>query len=955
MFKILFTLALSCCAFAGMAQTGTVRGTITDGETGEELIGATIMIPATGKGVVTDFEGNYSLSEVAPGTYDLQVSYVSYQKKTITDVVVKPGEVTVLNIGLMSDTRQLEEIVVTAEVIKTSEAALLTVKKKSANLLDGISAQSIRAIGDSHAASALKRVPGVSVQGGKYVYVRGLGDRYTKTILNGMSVPGLDPDRNSLQMDIFPTSLIDNIIIYKAFTADLPADFTGGVVNIETKDFPLEKTIRFSASVGYNPDMHFNSDYLSYEGSGTDFLGFDNGSRNLPIGADTKIPNTAVGDPLTTELTQKFNSSLAAQRTSSPMDFSLGITAGNQIEREKATWGYNISGSYKNSTEYFDEVEYSTYVKPDQLELSELRPNRIQMGSYGSNNVLVSGLAGGALKTSRSKYRIILMHLQNGQSQAGIFSQNNFVSGSNSLLKDNLEYSERSITNSLLSGKHFSKNAAWEVEWKLSSTLSKIEDKDVRVTPFLVEDGNFSIDPSESGDPTRIWRNLEETNHAATVDLQREYKLFAYPSKLKFGTGITTKERSFGIFNYRLKVEGQHKLNLTGDADELLLPENIWTPEKDYGTSIAGNYEVSNTYEASLYNLAFYVSNEFHLAERLKAILGVRAEQYVQYYSGMNQQYAAGDVKSGTLYDDEEVLDLFDLFPSANFIYNLTEASNLRATYYRTTARPSFKEMSIAQIYDPITGRTFIGGLVTDPVFNPEPLKESVIDNFDVRWEQFGGMGQTVSFSAFYKSFMDPIELVTFSESAPDNFQPRNMGDAIVYGVELEARRNLGFVSPAMENFFINGNISLIESRLQMDKRPNGEYESRKNNARIGEAVKDTRQMQGQAPYLINGGLSYAGRNNGLEAGIYYNVQGKKLAIVGVAGTADVYDMPFHSLNLSVGKRFGSDERSQLSLKVENLLGSKTVQEYESFGSLNQTFSSLSPGRAISLSFGYSL
>src|SRR5690606_15071102 len=207
------------------------------------------------------------------------------------DIQVSDQKVTVLDdIRIKEEMGELGEVTITAEMLNTTEEALLTVKKRSPNMLDGISSANFRRIGDSDAASAIKRVPGVSVEEGKYVYVRGLGDRYTKSTLNGMEIPGLDPDRNSIQMDMFPTSLLDNIIVVKTFTADLPADFTGGIVDISTKDFPDEKNLGLSISAGYQPQMHFNSNYLSYPGGKLDFLGFDDGTRAIPTGKSSHVP-----------------------------------------------------------------------------------------------------------------------------------------------------------------------------------------------------------------------------------------------------------------------------------------------------------------------------------------------------------------------------------------------------------------------------------------------------------------------------------------------------------------------------------------------------------------------------------------------------------------------------------------------------------------------------------------
>lgn len=382
-----------------------------------------------------------------------------------------------------------------------------------------------------------------------------------------------------------------------------------------------------------------------------------------------------------------------------------------------------------------------------------------------------------------------------------------------------------------------------------------------------------------------------------------------------------------------------------------MIDRNIWTPENGQGFYIFGNFEPSNTYAAEQTNLAGYVSTELQLTSTIKTILGVRVENYDQYYTGVDQR--------GDSIDNENIISSLKLFPSAGLIYSLNDNTNLRSTYSKTIARPSFKEASIAQIFDPITGRTFIGSLrqavqSDGTIIWDGEIDETDINNFDLRLENFQGQGETYSVSLFYKAFTNPLELVAFSESAPDNFQTRNLGDAQVFGVELEARKSLSFLSPSLRNLVISSNVTLVESRLKMDKSPNGEYESRLNNAREGESISDTREMQGQAPYIVNLALSYDLESRGIETGFYYNVQGKRLRVVGIAGAPDVYDQPFHSLNFSISKRLGKEEKAQVQLRVSNLLDDDQESFYESFNAEDAVFQSFEPGRTFSISYRHS-
>jgi hypothetical protein len=269
------------------AQNGTVRGTVYDKDNGETMIGAAVTVEGVpGVAGGSDLDGAYTLSLPA-GTYTLKSSYISYQDVKITEVVVVEGEVTVIDFYLPSSTEMLGEVVVEAKASRNTENAVILMQKNATAVMDGISSQTIRKMGDSDAAGAIKRVTGVSVEGGKYVTVRGLGDRYSKTLLNGAEIPSLDPEKNAVQLDLFPTNLIDNMLVYKTFTADKPADFTGGLINLTTKDFPEKFTVQASAQLGFNEQSTMNSNFLTYKGSSTDWLGYDNGARNAPANAES--------------------------------------------------------------------------------------------------------------------------------------------------------------------------------------------------------------------------------------------------------------------------------------------------------------------------------------------------------------------------------------------------------------------------------------------------------------------------------------------------------------------------------------------------------------------------------------------------------------------------------------------------------------------------------------------
>jgi len=920
------------------AQTGTLAGNIIDGEFIEPMAFANILVKGTTIGTTSDFDGKYQL-ELEPSTYTIVFSFVGYTTQEISDVVIKEGEVTPLDVTLT--TNSLEAVVITTSIKRNTENAVLNMQKKSVVVLDGLSAQAIKNTGASNLASAVKNIPGVSIEGGKYVYVRGLGDRYTKSILNGIDIPGLDPDRNTIQMDLFPTNILDNVIILKSASAEYPADFTGGIVDIVTKDFPTKPEYTFSLGTGYNPDMHFNDKYLTYTGSDTDVFGYDDGTRDLPIHRYQPIPGTFENKLLLTTLTNRFQKELQAKQETSNANFDFGFTLGNQYDIGGDKIGYQASFSYKNQTTFYENRQDGAFVKnSSDSSVNDLSFALKSNGSEGINNVVLNGMLGLTYKTDKSKFKANLLHIQNGESTAGSFdqviSQDGVGGGLEPLTKNALAYTERSVTNLLISGDHrFSDDEnALNLEWKFSPTFSKVMDKDHRITPLQQSgEGDFFISPSASTFPIQLWRNLVEENWVVKIDLDKTVKLFGKPTKLKFGGAYTYKFRDFSIDDFTFNISGDDSFIADGNVDNLLASENLWNPTTDSGTHLVfgDQFNPNDAYEGEQIIGATYFSAEFNLSEKLITVFGVRSEFFNSYYTGQN---------NSSVYDNESILDAFDLFPSANLIYKLTDNTNLRSSYSRTTARPSFKEASVAQIFDPITNRLFIGSINLTPTY---------VNNFDLRYERFGEVGQMFAVSGFYKDFKDPIEQAFFLQ-APTQLTVDNLGNAKVYGVELEVRQRLGFISEGLNNLKFNANVSFIKSELTMS---DDEFESRRLAARNGEPIDRERNLQGQAPFLLNFGLDYNNSDIGLQTGLFFNVQGETLEVVGIGLVPDVYTKPFESLNFTLNKSFGENKRSIIDLKVSNILGSYRESAYQSYGTQDQIFSLRNPGTEFSLGYTF--
>lgn len=929
---LVFVLMIGAWATAN-AQQGFLRGQVIDGANGEGLFGATITKQGTTQGTVADFDGNFSLG-LSPGTHTIVIQFVSYQSQIVEGVEIKEGEVTNLNITLSEDIQQLESVVVTAEQIRDNEVALMAVQRKSANTIDGISSAAFKKIGDSNLGSAMKRVTGVTVQGGKYVYVRGLGDRYTKTSMNGMVMPGLDPDRNDVQIDIFPTAVLENVMVYKTFSPNLNGDFAGGLVDIQTKAFPEEKTTSVSLSLGYNPDMHFKSNSVSYKGSGTDFLGWDNGNRDLPIAEGTVIPTTP--NNFVADITRQFTPELGVDRSTNFMNTGLSVVHRNQIQGDKITWGYNAIFNYKNTNTFYEGFQRKRYEKDRTTSEVSLLRDFSATGDLGTNNVLWSTLGTIAAKTDNHTLGLNLLHTQNGVSTA-LSRRMNFSSLNNptDIHNDILAYTARRMTNATLFGKHnFGK---LRVDWSNTFLVSKIDDPDYRDTRINEDDGQLAF--KNGGAINRFWRGLDERSESFKVDFTYDLN---ENNKLRSGALASVRNREFNVFQYAYEPLEVYDVTSV-DPNDLLVEENLYSSTNTEGLYIQDNSNVYNNYDGKQVIFAGYLMNEMQMTTKLKSIYGVRVENARMFYTGVR----LNEDNSTQIEDNTKTLDETNLLPSVSLVYALRDDMNLRGSFNKTLARPSFKEKSSAFIEDPITRTRFSGNL---------DVKQAEIMNYDLRWEYFFTAREMVSLSFFYKDFTDHIALVFFPNS-PGQLKPRNVGEATVYGTEVEVRKDLAALSPVLENVSVGGNFSYVVSRVNREtvsvsESGQSEYDSEVAYVGSSEGVKQYREMTGQSPFVVNGYLNYDNVQSGWTANLSYNVQGETITFIGTSNVPDVYTKPFHSLNLKVSKGFGEEGNSQISFSAKNLLNQKQQQVYK-FGSEEELFSLYKPGRLFQVKYTY--
>ncbi|SMO43741.1 TonB-dependent receptor [Gracilimonas mengyeensis] len=914
---VCFALSISFQLKAQDASTGTVSGTVVDAETGETLIGVNIVIEGTTTGTSTDLDGRYAIRNIEPGTYTLIASYVSFQRQTITGVEVEAGDVTQLDLTLQPETEELEDVIITADAILDNEAGLLRQRQKSISFSDAISAESISNSGSGDAAGALKKVVGASVVDGKYVYIRGLGDRYTSTHLNGSELPSADPNRKSFQLDIFPSNLLENIVTLKTFTPDKPGNFSGGLVDIATKDFPEQFSFQISASTGFNTKASF-SNLLVGESSDTDFLGYDGGRRAIPqevrnyLNSGQEIPslrdtrNDEEAAQTLDRLSKSFNNEFRPRQQYGSMNQSYGFSIGNQVSLLGKDLGYTASFSYGQSYSGYDDGGVSRYDLVGNYYESDQLFRRLDVTDIkGERSVDWGGMA-------TLSYRFAPNHKVSARflrTQSGV-AEGRYLEGFQYDIPDALfqtrtiRYTERSLTSLQLSGKsYFEDFLKMSIEWKGSTATSIQDEPDLRY--FTTQVDTFPSGAILHSSPTnnfqrpgRFYRDLEESNNTAGVDISIPFNSFNQnKGNIKFGGNVVDVDRDFreqrfdfytDVTNFTLNdVEGN--VDAFFDSLGILGYSNSGRPQ--FGNYVQNASTPRSNYDATKQVNAAYIMAELPLSDWFKLVGGVRLEDAKLEVTSMDTSLQQG------------ILENTDLLPSINGILSLSENMNIRAAYTRTVARPTFRELAPYITFD------FVGGLLFQGNAN---LKRTMITNYDVRWEYFTSPGEIFAISGFYKEMENPLERVIRTDLGNDALSIQNVEEGRVYGLEMEVRKNLGFAGDFFRHLTLGSNFTLVRSEVDIPELELKVIRNAKPDA------ESTRSLQGQSPYLFNMDLGYMNPDIGFNSSLSYNYFGDRLTIVAEGATPDIYERGYSSLNFTANKTIA--ERFELSLKANNLL-----------------------------------
>ncbi len=985
----LFCFLLAPAAFA---QTGSFAGIVIDGDFGDPLIGANVALKGTLQGTSTDLEGRFRINDVPVGMQTFEVSYIGFQTMTIEGVEIIEGEVTRLDITLLSEAFELEgEVVVEARAIRNNESVLLKDRQKADGVSDAISAEAISRSGSGDAAAAMSKVTGASVMGGKYVYIRGLGDRYTNTTLNGSTLPSADPDRKSFQLDLFPTALLDNIVTLKTFTPDKPGDFSGGLVDVATKAFPDNFTFSLSASLTYDDLATGSSDFLTYARSSTDWLGWDDGQRGLPSIFEDKDPEadlpteqdlrdlrsgvtneirSARADSLNA-FSRAFNGQMVPVQDSAPINYSFSTAIGGQSTLKGMKVGYTGSVTYGRTYSLYEDGVFSqwnltggtvegvdnlvsnTYFGADpNLELIS-RADPLEAPSFvnmrGSEEANWGTSGSFSIRPSNNhEMTLTALRTQSGRSEATMLAGFRDQNATSTFFTRALDYEERSLTSLQLRGK--SLFGPMTAEWAVSGGQNTQEEPDLRFFSSVQNifersagvDTTFSLGGGNAPPPQRFFRNLSEDTRSAKLDLTLPIDLGAARRlELKVGGAIEATERTFRQrrFEYREGREIRYR-DFEGDVAAYFAPENFGVLDTlnvgaitayNAGLYILENSPKRGNYDADRDVQAAYFMAKVPVTRSFNAIVGARMETTTILTESFDD----------TLPDELRMaeLDQTDILPSVNVVYELTDRMNLRAAATRTLARPTFRELAPFQSFD------FVGGDVQEG--NPL-LNRTLITNYDLRWEWFVRPGEIFAISGFYKDFTDPIERVlrNVGEGRFVGFQ--NVESATVYGAEFEARKRLdAFTSnPILGRISLGGNLSLVQSQVDIPQEEMVIILASDRDA------DDTRQLVGQSPYIVNLNAVYENIETGTAIGLYYTVFGDRLLAVTEGATPDVFEEARADLDLTVSRKVSRDFRMKLSAK--NLLGTD-MRQIQSFKGTDYEYLSHSRSRTFSLGLTYEI
>lgn len=878
---------------AGLAQTGSIEGVVTDKNSKEALPGVTVTIEGTTTGTSADIDGHFLLPKLKPGKYTLKVSYIGYIPSTIEDVKVGAGKSTTLPIVLSENAVALQEVKVTGLRKTDTDVSMLNVTRMSPLVSIAISGQQILRSQDRDASEVIRRLPGTTIIDDRFIVVRGLSQRYNAVWLNNAATPSSEADAKAFSFDVIPASMIDNMVIIKSPAPELPADFSGGFVKITTTNLPEKNSFFVSYGTGIGQGTTFNS-FNQYQKSGSDWMGFDNGFRAIPDGMPThlnqyesatnpEIQNriTDLGREMNKTWTPVAGKANADQRAS--VGFSRRFNAGSQ------SFG-NITAITYSNTNNHDEIMNNSY------SIYDFKNDKPAYLDQFSDNQYTNSVKAGFVHNwswypaAGQKIEFRNLFNQIGMNRVTERDGREWYNDGRYIRSTELRYLNRSVYSGQLAGEHSIDDGDTKIDWVAGYSFSNKNEPDQRRYRYIRSSEDTSQyfllfgDNADLSSQSQTWFSLNEKVISAAVNFFRQLDFSGFRPELRAGLYIENKQREFTARNF-----GYSKAGTASGFDQTTLPvDQIFSDENinlTDGIKLAEVTSLSDSYSASNKQISGYISLKIPFSTKISLYTGLRAEKNLQTLSSYRQ---------GTTIPVNVAQDSLNVFPSANLTFNLNKKNTFRAAYGLSVNRPEFREL--APFY-------FVDFDLNAGVYGNPSIKQAFIHNFDLRFEHYPSQNETFNIGLFYKNFKSPVEMVIMGNS-PTQYSFENVLSAYSYGVESDLRKSLGFISGA-ENFSVIMNATLIKSRVQF---------------RDGELHRD-RPLQGQSPYMVNAGIFYYNDNNGLMVTMLYNVIGKRIVAVGRPSPnswediPNIYEMPRNALDLAVSKKINKHFEIKMSIK----------------------------------------
>ncbi len=897
--KTLFVYLLLTASL--IAQKGVVKGTVFDGDDNDQPFPfANVFIKGTSVGTTTDKNGNYQLN-VDAGNKVLVFSFLGYQTVEKPVTIVANKTITVNQTLVSGGGQALDEVVLVTTRRKNTESALVLEMKEAKQVISAISAEQMSKGTDGNAAQAMQRIPGVTIVDGRFIMIRGLSERYNNVLINNALAPSTEVDRRTFSFDLIPTNALEKITINKTATAYMPGDFSGGLINVTTYENFSDFT-QLTFNIGYRIDTTFD-DYFQTDGSPTDFLGFDNGFRQLPSGFPTNR-DALNDDGQSVFYANQLANNFEPNKGTAFLDSGIGFSFGRKIplKNDKILRTVNMI-SYSNKFQNYSK-NVNTYINDLTGSVPSAQLQRDFDDMFYSNEIRLSLVSNWSLRLNENN-KITFKNLFNqiGENFTTLRSGFDFDQRPGELLQNyEFGYSGRRIFSSQFNGQHELKENN-DITWFLGGNIVNDILPDLRRFRTFRDNNQpqepFKIIAPPSSNPFDTGRFFSELNEYS-ANLGVDYKLEIERVKddeeltnivLKSGVFADYKNRDFSARYFSYLIPGYFGLSQERENELLTTPlSSVFGSDNvnvGNGWVLREGSNLSDSYKANNLLTAGYLYGEFPISKFLLTG-GVRVEH--------NRLEVDGFQGNERLLIQQPITSIL---PSLNFSYNINDKNLVRLAYSRTVNRPEFREIAPFLFYDFQEDTEIVGS---------DELTTATIDNLDLRYEIYPSRGETASLGLFYKKFQNPIEFRLPTVSQQRRITYINSESATLYGAELELRKSLKelFKDGFLSDLSINLNASYIFSEVDLGSSIQGQAQKR--------------SLQGQSPYVINAALGYDNKDNGWNANVIYNRFGDRIYAVGADIWPTIFELARNQLDFTISKSF---KKMTLKLGVSNILDDK--------------------------------